>query len=404
MNVFRLAWRNVWRNRRRSVVTIAAMTFALWVMVLYSGLITGYLNGMERDVLDLEVGDIQIFAPDFRDNPSIYSRIEDPDRLLARLDELGFRSSARLLGGGLAAAGTSSAGVAFRGVEVARDATVTLAQERVAEGTWLDPADPAGVVLGRRLARTLGVKPGAELVVLSQAADGSMANDLFTVRGVLMGISAATDRATVYMNAESFRELMVVPQGAHQIIVRRPADMELDVAAQRVLAVAPDLDVQTWRQLMPTISTMLDSARSVIYVLFFIIYIAVGILILNAMLMAVFERIREFGVFKALGVSPTRVLALILVEGTIQTVIAIVTGLALATPGIWYLSNHGVNVGRIGGMSVAGLAMHPVWYGEYTASSISGPVLTLVIIVFAAIVYPGLKAALIRPVEAMRHR
>ena len=109
MDLFKLAWRNVWRNRRRSLVTIAAMSLALFVMILYSGLIEGYLVQMERSILDLEVGDLQIHAGDYRENPSLYTRIEEPARVQAPLEEAGFVSTGRLLGWGLAAADEASA-------------------------------------------------------------------------------------------------------------------------------------------------------------------------------------------------------------------------------------------------------------------------------------------------------
>jgi len=402
-----MAWRNVWRNTRRSSVTIAAMTLALCVELLYSGLVTGYLQGMEDDVLDLEGGDMQIFAGDYVDKPSMYTTIKNPDALLTQLDAVGYPASARLLGGGLAAADEFSAGIALRGVDVVRDARVSLIGEKVATGSWLDPADPHGVVVGRRLAKTLEVKPGDELVILSQAADGSLANDLYTVRGVLMGVADATDRTAIFMTTQAFRELMVFPQGAHQIVVRRPADVGLEAAAATVQQFSrslDDLDVKTWKQLMPVVATMLESTQGLILVVFFIIYVAVGILILNAMLMAVFERIREFGVLKALGVGPLHVVSLILVESAIQAGVAIVAGVTLALPGMWYLSTVGINVGRLGGMSAMGVAMRPVWYGIYTVGTLSGPLIMLLVIVFFAALYPALKAAWIRPVEAMRYQ
>jgi putative ABC transport system permease protein len=317
---------------------------------------------------------------------------------------MGYPASARLLGGGLAAAGGFSAGVALRGVDVAQDAKVTLIGTKVADGTWLDPTDVHGVVVGRRLAKTLAVKPGDEVVILSQAADGSLANDLYTVRGVLMGVADATDRSAIFMNAEAFRELMVFPEGAHQMIVRRPDNVELEAAAATVKGCVGELNVKTWKELMPVVASMLESTQGLILIVFFIIYVAVGILILNAMLMAVFERIREFGVLKALGMGPLRVVNLILVEGAIQTGIAVVAGVTLAIPGMWYLGNVGINVGKLGGMSAMGLAMHPVWYGIYNSGTLSGPLVMLVLIVFLAVLYPACKAAWIRPVEAMRHQ
>ncbi|MBN2498456.1 MAG: ABC transporter permease [Deltaproteobacteria bacterium] len=404
MSICGMAWRNIWRSKRRSVVTIAAMTFALFLLVLYSGMIEGYLDGMERDVLDLEVGDVQVFAQGYRDDPSIYRCIDRPDELCERI---GLPASARLLAGGLAAAEHSSAGVMLRGLDSARDAAVSRISERLQAGRWLDPAAAREVVIGRRLAKNLGVGPGAEIVLLSQAADGSLANDLFTVRGVLMGISDLTDRRAVYMNEADFRELMVLPRGAHQIIVRRSEEISLEEAARRVRAARAQgvaLEVLSWRELMPTIASMLDSARAVIYVIFFVVYIAVGILILNAMLMAVFERIREFGVLKAIGVGPGRVFGLILVESAMQAAVAIVLGLALATPAAWYLAEYGIDVGTLGGLSVVGVAMRPVWFGSYSPETVAGPVLTLLLMVGLAVLYPGLKAAWIRPVQAMRHQ
>jgi ABC-type lipoprotein release transport system permease subunit len=403
VEIFKMAWRNVWRNRRRTLVTVAAMSLALLVMILYAGLFQGYLRDMERNVLDLEVGDVQIVAGDYRASPSIYTRIEDPEALMAPLEEAGFPASARLLAWGMAAAGESSAGVAFRGIDVARDARVSQVHQEVAEGRWLDPAQPDGVVLGRRLARMLGVAPGAELVVLSQGADGAMAYELYTVRGILRGIGDVTDRSGLFMTAAAFRELLVVPSGAHQIIVRRPEHVDLPRAAQRIRELAGDHDVATWRELLPTLASLMDSARGVMIAMFVVIYIAIGILILNAMLMAVFERVREFGVLKALGVGPTQVLALILVESAIQTGLAIAVGSGLAVPGILYLSRTGVNLESLAGVSVMGIAMDPIWRAVVNVEVFLLPVAVLLAIVAMAVLYPALRAALIQPVEAMRH-
>jgi len=404
MNIFKMAWRNVWRNTRRTTVTIAAMTLALMVEVLYSGLVFGYFQGLENDLLDLEVGDVQIFAPDYLDTPSIYSAIEDPDALVATLNGMGYPACPRLLGGALAAAGESSAGVAIRGIEVDLEKEVTLLHEKIADGAWLDSSDKNGVVIGRRLARTLAVKLGDEIVLLTQAADGSIAHDLFRIRGVLLGIADGTDRTAVYMNGAAFRELMEFPEGSHQIIVRRPQETDLETAAQTIRQAATDLDVKTWKELMPLIATMFESTRGMIVIIFLVVYIAIAILVLNAMLMAVFERIREFGILKAIGVGPFSVFGLILAEAGIQTLVALVSGLLLALPGMWYLSEVGIDVGSLGGMNVMGLAMRPVWNGVYTLDTVVVPIILLVVIVFFAVLYPALKAALIRPVQAMQYR
>jgi putative ABC transport system permease protein len=259
-------------------------------------------------------------------------------------------------------------------------------------------------VLGKLLARTLDARPGSELLILGQATDGSMANELYTVRGVLGSVAEATDRTTVYMTASAFRDLLVMPRGAHQIVVRRPKSTPLDVVAPALRSALPELDVKTWKELMPIVAQMLDSVNGIIYVLYFIIYVAVGILVLNAMLMAVFERIREFGVLKAIGAGPGRVLALILTESAIQTALALVIGFAAAAPGMWWMANRGIDFGSIGGMNMMGVSMRKIWYGVYEPAIVAGPVVMLLFIVSAAVLYPALKAAWINPIQAMRHR
>jgi ABC-type lipoprotein release transport system permease subunit len=394
----------VWRNRRRTLATVAAMTLALFAMVVYSGLMDGWINGTKRKVLDFELGDVQIHHVEYRKNPSLYSKMDDSDALLERLDAAGYRASARLLGSGLAAAGDQSAGVSLRGVDVERDKNVSKVYQRVIEGDWVDPSDPTGVVIGKRLSRILAVEQGGEIVVLSQGADGSMANEVYVVRGILGSIADGVDRGGVYMNAAAFRELMVLPDGAHQIIVRRPEKVPLDQAAAEVAGLAGEHEAKTWKQLMPTLASMMETTDAAMFFMFIIVYIAIGIVILNAMLMAVFERVREFGVFKALGVSPLGVIQLIMTESAVQTGIAVGAGVTLAVPALWYLSTTGIDLTSMGDMSIVGVAWDPIWKAEVSSKTFVAPVVTMVIIVGMAVVYPALRAGFIKPVEAMRHR
>ena len=404
MSVVKMAWRNLWRNRRRTVVTIAAMTLAFASMVVYNGLVEGYMSNMERNIVDLEVGHIQIHADGYRKRPSLYDKIETPESILAKLDQAGLYGSARLLGPGLAAGEESSAGVILRGVDVERDAEVSRVWEHVTDGEWLSPDDPMGVVLGRRLAYTLDARPGTELVVLSQAADGSMANDLYHVRGVLQPVTDGTDRAGLFMVESAFRELMVFPEGAHQIIIRTSDLAQLDTQTARVAGFAEPNEVKSWRDLFPTLANMLDTQRGAMTFMFMIVYFAIGIVILNAALMAVFERIREFGVLKAVGMGPVAVFRLILMETVYIVLISLVVGLVISAPALYVLSTTGIPMGELSGISIMGVSWDPVWRAEINQRTFTSPTTTLVVIVFVAVLYPAVKAARLNPIDAIRHR
>ena len=404
MLILKVAWRNIGRNRRRTVVTVGAMAFGLYAMVIWFGMLQGMLNDMEETVVEVELGDLQIHAPTYLDDPSLYTDIDDVDALLSRLEAAGFRASARLVGAGLAAAHDSAAGASLRGIDVQGNAGVSVISTRLAEGAWLDDDDPAGVVVGRRLARTLDLAVGDELVVLSQTTDGAIANDLYAVRGILDSVSDGIDRSAVFLTDAAFRELFVMPAGAHEIVLRKPDDLELTAALEAAQVLAPDLDTQSWRSLVPTLATYLDSARQMMAIISAIIYIVIAILILNAMLMAVFERIREFGVLKALGVEPRQVLSLIFAESALQTGLALAIGLALSLPTLWYLVEYGIDTGALGGVSVIGATFATVWQAAVSPATFVTPSMTLILLVLLAVIYPALKAARISPVEAMRHQ
>lgn len=402
MRLIRIAWRNVWRNGRRSGVTIAAMSLGLVVMILWSALVQGYLVGMEQRILELELGDMQIFALDYERDPSVYTRIEDSATVVESLTRAGLRAAPRLLAWGLASVDESSAGASLRGIDVERERDVSEIHEHVLDGRWLRPGEDHAVVLGRRLVRTLGASVGDELFVLSQGADGGMAYGLYTVVGILGNVGDLTDRTAVFLTDAAYRDLMAVPGGAHQIVVRRPDGVELDPAAGNVRGLLPGLDVKTWREIAPTLASMLDSARSGMIVMVLIVYITIAILILNAMLMAVFERVREFGVLKALGAGPGEVLAMVWLESAIQVGLAVAIGLAIGWPGAWLLERHGIDMGMVGGTSIMGIAMDERWYGLITSDVFITPVAALLAIVCLAVAYPAARAALIRPVDAMR--
>ncbi len=406
MQIMKMARRNVWRNTRRSAVTIGAMTFSLLMMILFTSFYEGFLTKMEANIIEVEIGDIQIHTSEYRDKPSIYNRIIASDEVTAALEAINYQTAERMLGSGLVASSETSSGASIFGINVRDDADVSQVFNRVEAGRWLKVDDPRGVVIGRLLARTLNVKVGDELILLSQAFDGSMANDLFTVRGILGSISEVTDRAGIFMLTASFLDFYAMQDGAHRLVVRRPADIDLAGALKVVKNTTQQtsLEVKSWRELSPILASMVDSALQMLQLGCLVIYVAVVILLLNAMLMAVFERVREFGILKAIGVSPGSVMLLILAEGAIQTGVAIAIAFILSIPALWYLVNVGINLGELGGISVMGMSLDPVWHGTISSKTFSMPLTTMLIVVILGILYPAIKAARITPVEAIHHQ
>ncbi len=406
MQLFSMALRNVKRSRHRTWVTVGAMGFAGFFMIVYAALMEGFIQTTEQNAIGMELGEIQLHAEGFREDPDLYKRIFGFESVVERLERSGYKAAPRLYGVGLAAASVNSAGIQLRGIDIDREKQVTSISEHIMTGHWLVENKPHEVVIGRKLAGILGVSLGSEIVVVSQAADGSMANDLYWVRGILKSVGAALDGGGFLMTGAAFRELMAVPDGVHEIAVVGVPEGELEASTAEIHALFPDLEVKNWRELAPVIARILDMSGSSLVIMLVITYVAVGILTLNAMLMSVFERIREFGVMKALGLPPLRLFTLIGLETVIQIVMASILAIICGVPLSLYFEDNPIDLSALASTSssIAGIAIDPIWASRLTWSSVVLPVVYLALIAGVAILYPGGKAALIRPVEALRHR
>jgi len=364
------------------------------------------MQGSERSVVMMNMGDIQIHAQGYRDDPDLYTRIEHARALVKEIEQEGFRAAPRLYAYGLLAAKMASSGVQLRGIDLAQEMQVTELYQHVSRGQWLDEDDAQGVVLGKKLAATLGVELGDELVFVGQSGDGFMANDLFRVRGILKSVSDGIDRMGMFMPMQTLRDLMVIPQGAHEIVmVRSDRTTDLELESARVAELAPGLEVKNWKQLMPVVARMIETADVQIMIMLVIFYIAVATVVLNAMLMNVFERIHEFGIMKALGVTPWQLVGLVFAETMIMTLIAATTGLL----GGWWISTyyqlHGIDMSALAGsITYGGIAFDPVWYCAITTEALMYPVLFLLLVAILAVIYPAAKAAMLSPVKAIYFR
>lgn len=406
MNIAVFAMRNSVRNRLRAAVTVGAMGLAGGIMILYGSLVDGVMMTMIRNVVEMEVGDVQIHREGYRSDMDFYKIVPDVSALARKLESAGFNASPRLYGYGLAAAGSASSGVFLKGIDVEREKTVSQLDKHLLDGSWVTDGDPKGVVIGKKLARALGVGVGGEIVIVSQAADGSMANDLYIARGVLKSVSEATDRSGVIMTQAAFRELMALPEGAHEITLKRRDPSEpLAAATARAASVAGGLEVKTWRELRPVIARVFDIWDIATLFMLGITYSAITLVTFNAALMSVFERIPEFGMMKALGFTPGRVLQLVFAETLALASAACVVAVAVGLPAAYYSQIHGIDLSHVWpGGSFGGVAFDPIWKSHVTVKTTVTPLFFIFVVAVLSALYPGVKAALINPVSALRLR
>jgi len=274
-------------------------------------------------------------------------------------------------------------------------------------GRYLTGQMPKGVVMGDKLASAIGAKVGSKIVLLTSAVDGSMGNDLYTVAGVFHTGLAAMDQSLVVMPLASLQKLLRLPPGRiHEIAIKlRNVTMATTTAATLDVLLSKSLPVQVmpWQELAPELADYVQFNRRVTFILFFIFFLLAAMGIVNTMLMAIIERTRELGMLMAVGMRPAQVVGLILAEAASLAGASLVLGGALGSPLLWYLQEHGLNLGSNGGaVSLAGVVVGPLWYGRQDFTAYAQAALGLAVTTLASALYPALRAARFRPAEALR--
>jgi ABC-type lipoprotein release transport system permease subunit len=280
---------------------------------------------------------------------------------------------------------------------------------QLASGNFLEPiVSPDGrdrpMVLGAKLARSLNAAVGSEIVAVVQAGDGSLGNELFRVVGVLKTAGESLDRSAALITRQDFEELFVAPGVVHEIAINTRGRVPTEALGERLGAAVTKEDLRTWRQLLPSLAFMVNMYDVAVWIFAAIFLLAAGLGVLNTMLMATFERLREFGVQKALGTSPGRIVLGVIAEALLLSLVATGIGTSIALPLSYLLQANGLDMSALfSSFTAGGVAFDPIWYAAVSPRVVLNPVLAMWSATVLATLWPAVKAARILPVKAMTH-
>jgi ABC-type lipoprotein release transport system permease subunit len=400
MNPLTIAWRNIFRNKRRTAITVLAVALNTAVLIFIFAWTAGMSVQMEHSATDLVVGEAQIHVEGYLEDRSIYTAIPGPERLVAAARKQGLHAVARSYGFGLISAGKKSAGASFWGVEPAAEQDAFKLAANIGSGRYLGPTAKGGVVLGYKLARSLKAAVGAEIVTVVQAADGSMGNELFTVVGILKLAGDDIDRGAAILHRDDFEKLFLTGGRVHEIALTSKGAMSLDRLTDSLGDLPDGVELKTWRALLPMLSDALLMFDSSMWIYGFVFFLAAGMGVLNTMLMATHDRVREYGLLKALGTTPFRIVLDVATEAFVLALVSTAVGAALGIASGLYLEVYGLTFGELE-MTWGGIAMDSTWYGKLILGDVIKLVLPMWFICVLAALYPAIKAARLDPVDAM---
>ncbi|GBE44922.1 lipoprotein-releasing system transmembrane protein LolE [bacterium BMS3Bbin11] len=405
MKLLRLAWRNVLRNVRRSLITVVAITVGLASLVFLWGLIDGMNEQMIENSTSYLTGHLKIHGKGYHDDKKLHRAISDDPAVRAEIlkDNNIKALSARLEGKAMLSGANKSRGVVVVGVDPENEVRITTINKTIIEGRYLRPDDKDGILIGNKMAKILNARPGAETVLITQAADGSIGAGRYRVIGIFDTGIDAIDTSYTFLTLEAARDLYSMWGRATAWAVRLNFRKQSDEVAEALSRkLGPDYEVLGWRKLLPSVVQAVQFHEAMTYIILGIMFVVVAVGIANTILMAVMERTREFGVMMALGTSRAQIVGLVILESILLGIAGIILGNIVGLGVNFYLASTGLNLEQFSAAleSMPGLSsiVYPVSRWDHI-SILSG------IVFFISIVpalYPAWRAASIEPVEAIR--
>jgi len=400
-----LAWRNLWRQPRRTLLNTLSIGFAAMVMVFLLALQLGTYASVKENVLKAFDGYAQIQPPGYRDDPALHRTIEDPGMVMDAAKRVAGVTDAapRASSFAIVSRGDASFGAAVTGVDPALEQRVSALHNTIARGRYLEPGDGAAAVIGSALARNLGVDLGGRLTLLGEARDGTVAADVLTVVGVFDTGTRELDRQVVEMPLTRFQDTFAMGKAVNVVVLGGKSLARLTDALPRVRERLPDPDLRVvdWKTLRPGVSQAITLDVSVSMLWYASLLVVVVFIVLNTLLMSVLERTREFGVLLAVGMRASLIGRMVWMELLLLALLGLTAGV-LAGTGL------ALAIGHYGLVLPGAEAVFAQWgvpgrlFPRLDAvSAFAGP-LAMLAGILAAGVIPYRRIRQLEPVSAMR--
>ncbi len=342
--LFKLGWRNIWRNKRRSIITILAVTFAVMLSIAMRGIQLGTYAVNIRHVVQLYSGYLQIQAEGYQDNPSLQKSFSPSNDItdLLRSDEHVVAFAPRVIGDGLLSYRDNSLGAMILGIDPAAEASASTVASRMKDGEFLPSADGDGIVVGYKLLDNLKAQIGDTVVALAQGFDGSLGNMKFRIIGTIKTGSTEFDGATILMGLSTAQELLSM-YGRINLYAIQLQRLEQIADTKEYLNEelrGSGLIALSWDEIMPDFaqSIQLDNVSGMLMLAILIIVVAFGIT--NTVLMSVTERFREFGIILAMGMRQRQLVVIVLIETFIIVLLGLIFGNILAAGVNYWIMEH----------------------------------------------------------------
>ena len=396
-----MAFRDLGRNRRRTFFTALAISIGLAILMLMASVVNGEMGGALEGSILLETGHIQVRAASYDENKSSLKwddLVLNPDQIASQIAALPQVKAAtpRLFASGYISAGNQSAGAKIYGIDPASVASDPY-RLGIISGNYLTADDSGGLLIGKPIADKLHLKAGDNVNLSVNTANGDVAQQAFVVRGIYSTNTYGFDSTTIFLPLAKAQAITQAQNHASTIFVLLKDTSYTDSVAGGLKV--SNLKVLTWKDLNPLVLDWETQANSYISILYLIILAIAASVIINTLIMSVYERTREIGILSAIGMRGGRIMWLFLAESALLAVGGVIMGVVLGVIGIYLFNIHGFYIGNMG---LTGFMVTDTIFAKPTMNNtVNLSVLTFIVSILAGL-YPAVMASRMEPVAALR--
>jgi ABC-type lipoprotein release transport system permease subunit len=402
--LFQIAWRNIWRNKSRSLVVISSIIIGVWAGIFIMSFAWGLYKNNINETVYKQLSHIQIHHPTFsEENDSKYTITDTNEKIRQFQSDNRIASvSSRVITTGMITSPTTASGVKIYGINPSSEVTQIRLNEYVREGAYFDSGKANEILIGEKLARKLKVKLKSKVVLTFTNTESEIISGAFRIGGVYRSKNISLDEVNVYVQQKHLQELLELkPSESNEIAILVKDEKQLDTIKKFIVGVVPKGKIEDWKELSPELSMIIESFNLYTYIISGIILLALTFGIINTMLMSVLERIRELGMLKAIGLNKRKIFIMIMLETFYLTIIGTPIGLLTGWVTVTVLGKTGINLS----MFSEGLASYGFSSIIYPALDQDKYVIIVTMCLITAIlsaIYPAYKALQLNPSEAIR--
>lgn len=396
-----ISWRNVWRSKGRSFAVIGAIVLGIAALTFSFAFMQSFMQVYIDNAINDQYGHIQLHHPQFSANNEIKFKIENVDQVIAELQQNDLVSAvtSRTMISGMANTADGNGGVQIYGVKPDSEDDVFKLNENIIEGEYFEGVQRNPVLIGEDLAEKLEVKIKSKLVLTFSDENGNLTTAAFRIAGIFDTNSPILNQSGAFVLQQDLERLMGTDM-VHEVVVRLKNQEDLKQAEQKISSSFPNLQVQTWKELAPELELMTTQTQTFQFIIMGIIMLALGFGIVNTMLMAVLERMKEIGMLMGIGMNKLRVFLMIILETIMMALIGGPIGLLLGYAIIKHFQYYGFDLSDYAqGLDQYGYdtMIYPSLEPQYYVYMAFGVIVTAIL----GALYPAIKSIRLKPVEAI---